>query len=150
MIYALVIFVVLNILDGFTTWLCIYRLPAELRGREANIFYKDIDHTFWPAILRKGIFVVLALWSFPLLAKYVNMLSPLYVLNLVLVFVVVNNTYVYLSRRITKRLTTTPIGLGTSLLKRLHLSEKQARVLSFYILILVVTYLSYLIVGAIS
>lgn len=151
MIWALVVFIILNILDGFTTWLGLYHLPVELRGHEANVMYKDAEHSFWSAMIRKGMFVVLALWVFLYLADltHTDVLFSLYVLNLVMVFVVINNSYVYLSRRATKRVTMTPVDLVAKPLKKLHLSDKGARILGFYILFGAVVYVSYLIIGAI-
>jgi len=151
MIWALVVFVLLNILDGFTTWLGLYHLPVELRGREANVIYKDAEHSFWPAMLRKGLFVILALWVFLYLADltHTDVLFSLYVLNLVMVFTVINNSYVYLSRRITRRVTRTPVDVIAKLLRNCRLPKKAARIIGFYVLLGITVYVSYLIIGAV-
>ena len=145
-IWAWVVFAFLNVLDGFTTWLCLYHLPVELRGREANVLYKDAEHKFGQAMWRKGVFVFLGFWILLYLANLLetNVVFSFYVLNVVMVFVVVNNSYVYISRRISKRRTKTPIDVIASLFRRCHLSDKAARIIGFYVLFGLIVYVSYL------
>lgn len=143
-VWLLVAFVLLNALDGFTTWLGLYRLPRELRGREANPLLKDAETRFWSAMFRKGVLVLFGLWLFYHFAS----LYALRVLDLVFIVVVLNNNYIYLSRKISGRRVRGPVELSTALLGGAHVPERVARILGFYVLVGLVIIVCHLIVGA--
>lgn len=128
-VWLLIIFVLLNVLDGYTTWLGLYKLPPELRGREANVLLKDVEKKFWPTMLKKGMFVLFGVWLFYRLA------SPyaLKVVDLALVVVVLNNAYVYLSRKLTSKRYRSPVDYSVLFFKKLRLPERAADLVGFYI-----------------
>ena len=129
-IWLLLVFVVLNVLDGYTTWLGLYHLPADLRGREANPTFKSVENSFWPAMIKKGIFAVFGLWLLYRLAS----VESLYVVDLVFVVVVLNNAGIYLSRRISKKRLRGPVEFSILFFRRCHLPERASRLLGFYVL----------------
>jgi len=143
--WLLVVFVFLNILDAFTTWLGLHKLPEKLKGKEANILFKDAETHFWSAMMRKGVLVLFGCWLFYHLAS----VHPLKVLNLVFVVVVLNNSYVYLSRRMTGKRTRSPMELSVTFFRKLRLPERVSRILGFYVLFGLVIVGCYLLVGVI-
>jgi len=130
-----VIFIVLNILDGLTTWACIYRLPEGIRAREANPLFKDVERSLVSSMIRKGFLVLIGLWVFLYMYNSRDTSSTLVfrALDLAMLFTVFNNTYVYISRRVRKRITQTPICLTIAGLQRLRVPERVATFLAFYI-----------------
>lgn len=145
-VWLLVIFVLLNILDGFTTWLGVHKLPEGLRAREANPLLKDVEKSFWSAMIKKGAFVLFGVWFF---YRFANIYA-LRVLDLAFAVVVLSNTYVYLARRLGNRRFRSPIEIATNALQRAHLPERAARLVSFYGLVGLLLVGCYLIVGAFS
>ena len=145
-VWLLITFVFLNVLDGFTTWLGIYNLPEGLRGREMNVLFKDVEKKFWPAMIRKGALVLFGVWLFYSFA------SPftLRVFDLVLVVVVLDNSYVYLSRRISGKRIRSPIDFSIQFFRELRLPERASRILGFYVLFGLVIVGCYFVVRAIS
>lgn len=130
MVWLLIVFVFLNILDGFTTWLGLYHLPAKLRGWEANPLFKDVEKTFWPAMIKKGVIVLFGCWLFFRFASS----EALYVLNLVMIIVVLNNTCIYLLRRIGRKPYRSPVEFASLFFQRCHLPKRAANLLGFYVL----------------
>ncbi|KKM21862.1 hypothetical protein LCGC14_1631190 [marine sediment metagenome] len=146
-IWLWALFLILNILDGFTTWLSIYKLPPELKGEEANPLFKDVEKQFFGSMVRKAVLVFLGLWVF--LYLYNN--NPIggafvfRVLNLVLLLAVLNNLYVYVSRRVKQRKTQTPVGLMHVLLNKLRVPKKVSRILAYYLVAGILVVASYFI-----
>ncbi len=147
--WLLIAFLILNVLDGLTTWLGLYRLPAELRASEANAVYKDVEKSFWPAMWKKSFFVIFGLFGLLYLASisHVNIYHALYVLNGVLGIAVLNNTGIYLSRVLTRRKVVSPVGRVSTLLQTCGLSQRLSERLAFYLLFGLITCLTYIIVG---
>jgi len=144
--WLLAIFVLLNVLDGYTTWLGLYKLPPELRAREANVFFKSVETRFWPAMIPKALIVLFGVWLFTRTASVFG----LKVIDLVFAVVVLNNAYVYLSRRITGTKHKNILNLTEELLQKWHVPEKLAKNLSFYLLLAVLITMSVYIIGTTS
>lgn len=146
-LYLLVIFALLNVLDGYTTWLGLHKLPPELRGREKNpIFKEDAEKHFRVAMLKKAAFVLFGIWF---LYRFANV-HAVKALDLALAVVVLNNGYIYLSRRISGKRLRGPAELFEVFLQKLHLPERVARVSSFYILIGLILIGCYFLAGSVS
>lgn len=145
-VWLLVAFVLLNVLDGFTTWLGIYRLPENLRAREANIVFKNIETHFWSAMIWKGLLVLFGCWFFYRFAD----LFALRFLNLVFVAVVLNNSCIYLLRRLSRRKIQSPTELFVFFFRKCHLPERVARLLGFYVLLSLVATVCIFIAGIMS
>ena len=119
------LFLLVNILDAYTTWLCLFRLPTNLRAEEKNPIFKflKIETRFFHAILFKVALILLGVFIF---LNYFNSdpgkgLTDFKVLDLVFTFVILNNLYVYLTRRLLKRKTPTLISLVEGALEKVHL-----------------------------
>lgn len=140
-VWLLIIFVLLNALDGFTTWLGIYRLPEHLRGREVNVLFKDVEKKFWPAMLKKSVFVLFGIWLLYRLA------SPhaLMVVDIVLTVAVLNNVYVYLSRRLSGKRYRSPVEYSILFFRKLRLPVRVANLVGFYVLFGLVIVISYFV-----
>ena len=145
-VWLLIVFVFLNVLDGFTTWLGIYKLPEGLRGREANVLFKDVEKHFWPAMIKKGAIVLFGVWLFYRFADP----FVLKVVDFVLVVVVLNNGYVYLSRRISGKRLRSPVEFSALFFRKLHLPEKASRILGSYTLFGSVIIACYLVAKVVS
>ena len=143
------LFFLLNVLDGFTTWLGIYGLPVELRATEANVLFKDVEKTFWPAMWRKGFLVILFTMGLYYLANLTgtNLRHAFYVMDVVLLIVVLNNFSVYSLRRLTHRRVRSPIGHLSDTFQRWGLSPRLSRYVAFYISITIITAIVYTLVG---
>lgn len=144
--WLLLAFVLLNVLDGYTTWLGLYALPEDLRGRESNVLFKDVEVHYWPAMIKKGILVLFGVW---LLYRFANPYA-IKVLDLAFVIVVLNNAYVYLSRRLSGKKTRSPSEYLVSFFQKLRLPEKVSELLGFLVLVGADITICYFIVGAIS
>jgi hypothetical protein len=98
-ILLIIAFVVGNALDSYTTWLGLFKLPPELRGSEMNPLFGDITRRWKKSVITKAIATVMiagAMWFL------IDMFYIIW-LNIVLGLVVLNNAFIYLTRRITKR-----------------------------------------------
>jgi len=144
-----IIFLCLNGLDGFTTWLSLYHLPAELRAREANPLFKDVEKRFYGSMVRKVVLVLIGLWIFLHLynSNPIGGTFVFRVLNLVLLLAVLNNLFVYISRRVKRRKTQTPVSLISDLLCKLRLPQRVSNILAFYVLTGLLVVVSYFVIA---
>lgn len=142
-------FVVLNILDVVTTWMGLHHLPPELRAKEANPLFRAAEHSMLSTVVMKVVLVLIGLWVFLYLynRQAAGGVFTFRVLDLVLFLAVINNMYVYTSRRVKRRMTQTPIGITIGMLQRLRLPSKAARVLAFLFVMVVLVTLSYFVVA---
>lgn len=99
--------ILFNMLDSLTTWL-IDRLPTNLRSEESNVFVKPwlekyplLTHAF-KQILVIGIVVFLVA------SRGMESALLLMFLAIILGFVVINNSYIWIGRKSTKRKIYTP------------------------------------------
>lgn len=91
-----------NILDTITTWIGLYKLPKELVATETNpVARKDFKQGHFRLfnILKHVAVIGCIVWLY-----YHNNINDLKFLCLVLVLVVINNSYVVLSRIITHKI----------------------------------------------
>jgi hypothetical protein len=149
--YLVIAFTLLNVLDGFTTWLGLYHLPPELRAKESNVLLRTvIEKSFLLGMFWKLTLVIIGLWGLLYLIRVssVDLVFALIVLNGVLLIAILNNLGVYLSRLITKKKVRSPVEHMSGLLRRCRLPERLARILSFYVLFGVITIVVYIITKA--
>lgn len=92
-------FVVGNGLDALTTYLGLFKLPRNLKGTEMNPVFGDPTKHWRKAMILKGVGTVViacAMW-------YVMELFFIVWLDIVVGLVVLNNAFVYITRRFLKR-----------------------------------------------
>jgi hypothetical protein len=199
-IWLWILFIALNILDGITTWLNIFKLPKGLVGREANPLFSNMNKSsaeksiakesansliqnvekdlglstgairnkdgtesqidklvkdkmkanFKTNMTYKLVIVLAGLYIF--LQTYIKDQSKgtfiFEILDLVILFAVINNTGIYIAKRIKKRDVMTPIGLVERGLTKIKLPKRLARFLSYYVIVTFFIFVSVLIVYA--
>jgi hypothetical protein len=140
MIGLIILFVVGNILDLVTTYLCQFYLPLVKGGGELNpIMKRDVERktTWWRVIATKAIYTVAVIY----MTSPDNTLDVFIMkcLIIVLYLVVINNAYIFIGRKIAGR----PImTLGKYFTEVLHFTNTIA-----YLLLMGVFFgLSYLFV----
>ncbi len=130
-------FVILNILDSYTTYLNLFRLPASLMGKEGEmnpIFRGSVNKHFGRTVLIKTIGVILIIvYVFIFSKNQSDLVFALKAINIMIAFVVINNAYIYLAKRITNRKVMSP---GKFLTKVCHLPNTVAFVLLMVIIAL--------------
>lgn len=120
-------FVILNILDLYTTYLNLFKLPAELTDKQGEmnpVFRGSINNHFFRVVIIKTIGIILIIaYVFIVSESQSYLVFVLKVLNIMTAFVVINNAYIYLAKKITNRKVMTP---GKFLTKVCHLPNTMA------------------------
>jgi len=126
-----------NVLDGLTTYLGIFKVPLSLRSEEFNpLFKKHIYSHFGKVMLFKIIGTVgLLIWIWSWETSSDKILS-LRIISIAMGFVVLNNSYIYLSKKIRKKKVMTP---GVFLVEICHLP----RIIAFLVLAVIISLASY-------
>jgi hypothetical protein len=133
-----VIFIVGNVLDSYSTYMCLFKLPASSRGQELNpIAAPGITTHFrrqmgWKAV---GTLLVIFLTMLQVPNRSLSIMS---LLDVLMAFVVANNAYVYLTRRGGKNV----LSPGQLVQNTLHIPVG----IAFILLITVYALLSFLLV----
>lgn len=150
----LILFWVVNVLDALTTYLCLFRLPPHLQGKEANPLFKGgIKKSFGKSMFLKFMIVMAGTYLF----LYIFRQSPgqgitaFLILDILFGLAVVNNSYIYIRRKVTGRMSNTPVGFISGLLQRIKIPGKVADIIAYFAVIgaayAFVTYLIYFIWG---
>ncbi len=138
-VWLWIIFWLVNVLDGFTTYLCLFKLPVELRAKEANpLFKKFVGGKFGTAMFIKFLVVAFGTYLFLYIFRQHpgQGISAFILLDLVVGLAVINNTYIYISRLKLKKITPTPISYFSSLfVKNLKFPQKMADTFAYFVVI---------------
>ncbi len=120
--FLLAIFLLLSGLDLLTTWLDLFKLPDDMRGQEMNPVFGDI-RTHW----RHNVaWKLIATFLIALAAWKRNDVFPVLMINITLFLVVMNNFYIYITRRYWHRKTVTIGSFMAQLCKAAHLPKQVA------------------------
>jgi hypothetical protein len=127
-------FAVGNVLDGWTTYVVLFKLPdatgtPETRQHELNPQMQDIYKHFTRTMFLKGV-------GAAVIAGYIiwqldNRTSTMMVLNFLMLFVVINNLIVYWQRRTRGEKAWTP---GKFFSKKLHLGNTGAFIVLVFLM----------------
>lgn len=144
------LFLLANLLDALSTYLCLFRLPVEVRAQERNPLFRamSIEQHFAGNMVFKFALILAGLWLFLMFFRNDpgQGLTAFKILDLIFAFAIINNTYVYISRRITKRKTMTLIGLIDKLIPKCIKWQKVREVISYLLTVGVIYGLSVSIV----
>lgn len=135
-------FITLSVLDGYTTYLNLFKVPAELPGREMNPVFGNIRKNFRGAMVIKGLVTVAV--AFLLLVSRGTFMAE--VLDLALSFVVINNSYIFIIKWKWRKKVTSPLAYLSKGLQKVRMHKKLADVLAFYLGVTIIFGISYLIV----
>ena len=143
------LFILLNFLDGLTTYINLFKLPEGLQGKEANPLFKDIKKNFRGAMLIKAFFVMGGVWLFLELFNTApgQGLYLFAILDFTFGFVVLNNFYVFVRKKITKKPCTSPLGYVSKLFQK-FMPLRVADILSYYLVITCLLIISIMLVNA--
>lgn len=148
--WLIIIFIVLNVLDGVTTILSLHVLPDNLKAKESNPMFKGIEKSPTKGLVRKFILVVISLFILFYVHNKTNVggiVVPFRALDIVLLLVVINNFVIFLSRQITKVKRTTPMAFVGRLIQRTGLKEKVADFVAYYLVLGALAVASYFVAG---
>ena len=143
LIWSWIIFLLFNIMDVFTTYLCLYKLPDALKGKEMNpVFHSK-------TIKRIGILKIgLMLGGLVLFLQFFNSnpgegLTAFRAINIVLGLAILNNLYIFIGRKVTGKRLPTPIGMAEEGIKKLYPSlDKWSGKIAYYVVTLFVCIIS--------
>jgi len=108
-----VLIVVLNVLDSVSTRLC-FSLPEGLKGRESNPIMASLmegDYLIAELVKHFGLLLMVTYWV------YRQDVEVLLAVTSVFGLVVLNNSFIYATRRIVKKKISTPFGIFSKVCK---------------------------------